>query len=121
MINYVFAQKTTEITDVKNLTGEVKIISSNYKKRVGYEIKVSFAYRGLDDNSDCKGHINFTSLSCDGDEEVHLFPSKVIFKFKIKMKGGVNKKDIAKAIYKNMPKFIEKIRETLKLMKDFFG
>ena len=45
---------------------------SNYKKRVGFDIKVSFKYRGLGDNKDCKGHINFVQLSCDGDEEVNF-------------------------------------------------
>ena len=37
------------------------------------------------------------------------------------MKGGANKKEIAKTIYKNMPKFIEKLREVLKMIKDFWS
>jgi hypothetical protein len=34
------------------------------------------------------------------------------------MKGGKNRKDIAKEIYTNMPKFIEKVREVLKMLRE---
>ena len=34
------------------------------------------------------------------------------------MKNGRNKKVIATSVYKQMPKFIEKLREAMKLLKD---
>ncbi len=69
--------------------------------------------------SDCKGTIKFSAFSDDGDDDVtYYIYSFYIKQNKIKMKNGAKKKVVATAVYKQMPKFIEKLRTTMKLMAE---
>jgi len=59
---------------VSKLEGEVKIILSRGKKRMGHHLEINVKYKGINELEGASGTLNFTELADDGDYEVEVKP-----------------------------------------------
>jgi len=62
-----------EISEVRSVTGEGRLILSRGKKRVGFEINVELEYKGLGDLEGAAGTISYKEFQEDGDHEHDVY------------------------------------------------